>query len=138
MGPSEGIYVDRIREHTAPPVNARIDEVTGDNIRRYSAQHVGAISRRLRELDREWDLDRALIALFAGVGTLVLELGLRKRRGFFWVLHAQLAFLAVHATLGWSPPVPVLRRLGFRTSKEIGVERRALLDALRLRLGWAG
>jgi hypothetical protein len=35
-----------------------------------------------------------------------------------------------HALQGWCPPVPLLRRLGFRTSFEIEEERQAL-KALR-------
>jgi hypothetical protein len=40
------------------------------------------------------------------------------------------AFLFQHAIQGWCPPVPILRRLGFRTTYEIEQERRNLL-ALR-------
>ncbi len=39
-------------------------------------------------------------------------------------------FLFQHAIEGWCPPVPILRRLGFRTSYEIDEERQAL-KALR-------
>jgi hypothetical protein len=39
-------------------------------------------------------------------------------------------FLFQHAIQGWCPPVPVLRRLGFRTANEIEQERTAL-KALR-------
>jgi hypothetical protein len=35
-----------------------------------------------------------------------------------------------HAVQGWCPPVPILRRMGFRTIYEIEQERRELL-ALR-------
>jgi len=35
-------------------------------------------------------------------------------------------FLLQHALQGWCPPVPVLRRLGFRTMAEIDRERYAL------------
>jgi hypothetical protein len=40
------------------------------------------------------------------------------------------AFRFQHAIQGWCPPVPILRKLGFRTSYEIEEERRALM-ALR-------
>ncbi len=39
-------------------------------------------------------------------------------------------FLFQHALQGWCPPLPVLRRMGFRTSAEINEERYAL-KALR-------
>jgi hypothetical protein len=42
-------------------------------------------------------------------------------------------FLPQHALQGWCPPVPILRRLGFRTSREIFEERLALLAASRRR-----
>jgi hypothetical protein len=41
-----------------------------------------------------------------------------------------LAFLFQHALQGWCPPVPILRRLAFRTASEIEHERYAL-KALR-------
>jgi hypothetical protein len=40
------------------------------------------------------------------------------------------AFLLQHAVQGWCPPLPVFRRLGFRTAAEIDRERYAL-KALR-------
>ena len=49
----------------------------------------------------------------------------------FFVLPALVAgFLLQHALQGWCPPVPLLRRLGFRTTAEIDYERYAL-KALR-------
>lgn len=39
-------------------------------------------------------------------------------------------FLFQHAIQGWCPPLPILRRLGFRTAEEINQERYAL-KALR-------
>ncbi len=39
-------------------------------------------------------------------------------------------FLFQHAVQGWCPPVPLFRRLGFRTAREIDHERYAL-KALR-------
>ncbi len=35
-------------------------------------------------------------------------------------------FLFQHAIQGWCPPLPVLRRRGFRTAEEINQERYAL------------
>lgn len=49
---------------------------------------------------------------------------------FFAALTTQLAFLGLHALVGWCPPAALYRRLGFRTSREIESERRALRRAL--------
>lgn len=135
MGPEDGIYRDRVREHTAPPVNARIDEKTSANIRDFTSNQVTKISQRLGALDREWDVERALMLNFAVLGGLVFTLGKKVDPRWHWLFAVQLGFMAWHTLVGWCPPVPVLRRLGFRTQKEIGVERRALLDALEHRLG---
>lgn len=50
----------------------------------------------------------------------------------YWLVLPALvtAFLFQHAVQGWCPPVPVLRRLGFRTVYEIEQEKQAL-KALR-------
>ena len=37
-----------------------------------------------------------------------------------------LPVLFQHAVQGWCPPIPLLRRLGIRTSREIEIERVAL------------
>jgi hypothetical protein len=36
------------------------------------------------------------------------------------------AFLFQHAIRGWCPPIPVLRRMGFRPTREIEIEHVAL------------
>ena len=127
---------DRIREHTRESINKRIDRQTLGAV----ADSIGStdeISVRLRELDREWHVDRALMLNFAVIGGLSGGMAMRSlaRRGrmggwglFFWV---QVGFLAYHAIRGWCPPLPVFRRLGFRSANEIGAEREVLHEALR-------
>ena len=46
----------------------------------------------------------------------------------YWLILPALVtlFLFQHAVQGWCPPLPVLRKLGFRTSREIDTERYAL------------
>ncbi len=83
-----------------------------------------------RRINKEWDIERAIEAnasLQAFIGVAL---------GFFvhpyWLALPALvtAFLFQHAVQGWCPPVPVLRRLGFRTVYEIDREKYAL-KALR-------
>jgi hypothetical protein len=98
------------------------------------------VVHRIAELDREWDVDRALFVNFALVGGAMFATGLvkRERRGFFGregkgflaFFGVQLGFLLLHGLVGWCPPVPVFRRLGFRTAREIESERKALERAL--------
>jgi hypothetical protein len=123
---------DRVRAHSAATVNERIDLETEARLARMRGAPSREIGRRLGQLDREWDIDRALMALFSGLGGLTFSLGVRnagpfrKGNGWLYLFGAQLAFLGIHAAVGWCPPAALLRRLGFRTQKEIEVERRAL------------
>lgn len=132
---------DRVRARGSRKANRRIDQETKLSLDRYARGSLLALLRRLGELDREWDLDRALMATFAVLGGTsatmsIIEASRRGRPGpFTAVLGAQLAFLVLHAVRGWCPPVAVLRRLGFRTRQEIESERYALEQMLDRRLG---
>jgi hypothetical protein len=116
----------RVREHTAPHVNRRIGEQTARNVAYFEA-HPAEAQARLRELDREWDVERALALGSSSLSLLGLALALASRRGR-WLLVpiAVQAFYLQHTLQGWCPPLPLLRRLGFRTPREIGDERSAL------------
>jgi hypothetical protein len=67
---------DRVRHSTAPQVNREIDRQTNNNIRRYANASPEVITRRIEELDREWDVERALEV---NASTLALT-GLRLAR----------------------------------------------------------
>lgn len=53
---------DRAREHTAPAINARIDHETAWHPRYLATKGDTEIIARILELDREWDVERALEA----------------------------------------------------------------------------
>jgi hypothetical protein len=119
----------RVPVHTGKAVNARFRRQLETRVRHF-AEHPGEIERRLRELDAEWDIERAIEANASALAFTGIALGgtLDKR----WLILSALVtgFLFQHAVQGWCPPVPVLRRLGFRTAYEIDEERQAL-KALR-------
>lgn len=116
---------DRVPAHTSEDVNRRIREETAERVRYYGRDRA-AIPRRLEELDREWDIERAIEANAATLAFVGVALGFFVHP--YWLALPALvtAFLFQHAVQGWCPPVPVLRRLGFRTSYEIEEERQAL------------
>jgi hypothetical protein len=116
---------NRVRSHTAPEINRRIDGQIEASIR-YHALHPERIDQRLFELDREWDIERALEANAATLSVFGVLMGLMGRRVFYLLPGIVGGFLLQHAIGGWCPPVPLLRRLGFRTSTEIHRERYAL------------
>ena len=119
---------DRVPAHTAAEINRRIRSETLARVR-YYGNHTAEIGRRLRELDEEWDIERAIEANASTLALVGVTLGTRDRR-WLALLFMVTAFLLQHAVQGWCPPVPILRRLGFRTSYEIEEERQAL-KALR-------
>lgn len=115
----------RVPAHTAPHVNLRIQRSMEERLE-YYARHREEIPLRLKELDREWDIERTLEANAASVSLAGLALGIVLDRK--WLLLPLMAggFLLQHAVQGWCPPLPVLRRLGVRTAHEIQLERNSL------------
>ena len=120
---------NRVPGNTRAEINRRIRRDMAYNVL-YYAEHKDGIPERLRELDEEWDIERAIEANAAAIGLFGTVLS--ATRGRHWLVLPALVtgFLLQHAVEGWCPPVPVLRRLGFRTSFEIEEERQAL-KALR-------
>ncbi len=121
---------ERVPQHTQEDINRRIQEEIAARVEFYD-RHPDRIRSRLLELDEEWDIERAIEANAASISLIGTVLGGVTRDRRWLVLPALVAgFLLQHAIEGWCPPVPVLRRLGFRTSYEIEQERQAL-KALR-------
>jgi hypothetical protein len=116
---------NRVPSNTASDVNRSIQQSIEHSIR-YHQKHKNQIARRLQELDEEWDIERAIEANAAAVSVFGLMWGLLGRSRGFLLAAAASGFLLQHAIQGWCPPIPMLRRLGFRTSFEIEQERQAL------------
>lgn len=117
---------DRVRENTAPEVNQRLDNAARRRIEKYADLSTRQLTRRIEELDREWDIERVLelnasILAFSG-----LCLSLTRNRRWLLLPGLVLPFLFQHAVQGWCPPLPLLRRLGVRSRKEIDREKYAL------------
>jgi hypothetical protein len=94
------------------------------------AKDPAKIHRRLRELDEEWDIERVLETNASALAFVGAALGASVDRRWLLIPIVVGGFLFQHAIQGWCPPIPVLRRLGFRTAREIEIERVAL-KALR-------
>lgn len=118
--------VERVPRHTSAAVNARIRRETEKRVARLNHMGPSAISQRLRKLDEEWDIERSLELNAATASLVGLGLGAFVNRRFFVLPAIVAGFLLQHAVQGWCPPLPVLRRLGFRTASEIDYERYAL------------
>jgi hypothetical protein len=117
---------DRVRHHTAPEVNARIDSEISDRVRLYAHADDAMISRRLTELDREWDMERLLQTNAASLVLTGTVLGVAVSKKWLIIPLVVSGFLLQHAIQGWCPPIVPFRQLGVRTRMEIEKERYAL------------
>lgn len=116
---------DRVPSHTEESVNRQIRGTTEENIRQHSVSPE-QIAHRLLALQKEWDIERAIEANASTLAFIGIVLGYLVHP--YWLILPGLvtAFLFQHAIQGWCPPIPVLRRLGFRTATEIEAERQSL------------
>ena len=117
---------DRVRANTAEGVNRQIDRDIDVRVREYATRSPADITRRIEELDREWDMERLLETNASAIAFTGLVLGITHSKKWLIVPGIVLPFLFQHAVQGWCPPVPVFRRLGVRTREEIDQERYAL------------
>lgn len=120
---------DRIRAMTPYSVNERLDKKTQERLVSIERMGSDAAWKRLEELDREWDIDRALMTFFSTAVFAQLVMA-RRNRKWLWGPLIQSPLLFMHSLIGWCPPVSLLRPMGFRTSKEIQAEREAILRYL--------
>lgn len=123
------IPADRVVDHTADAINERNRLAIRQRVG-YYAEHKDQIPERLRRLDAEWDVERALETGSATLTLTGLALGTLVNRKWFLLSAAVQGFFLQHALQGWCPPLPVFRKLGFRTQGEIQAERHALLQLL--------
>lgn len=117
----------RVERNTARRVNERIAEETRERVASYHSAGKEELSRRIEALDCEWDIERVLEANAATISLAGAVLALTVNRKFAWIPAAVGGFLFQHAIQGWCPPIPVLRRAGVRTAREINEERLALM-----------
>lgn len=121
---------DRVRAHTPAETNREIDEQIRRCVEFYSTKRPEEITRRIEELDREWDIERTLELNASTLALAGLLLGATVNKRWLIVPGVVLPFLFQHAVQGWCPPLPILRNLGFRSREEIDREKYAL-KALR-------
>jgi hypothetical protein len=117
---------ERVARNTADEVEARIRRETARRLERLRDADPEAIDARLRELEREWDIERVLQANMSVVLLTSLALGFTGSRRWFGFAGVVAGFFAQHAVQGWCPPVVPWRRAGVRTMQEILAERDAL------------
>lgn len=117
---------ERVELNTNAKVNEKIGEKTLKNIANYTNKSNEEINSRIKELNKEWDIERFLETNAASAVVLSTILGFTVNKKWFSVSGIAGGFLLEHALQGWCPPVPIFRRLGIRTSSEINYEKQHL------------
>lgn len=120
----------RVELMTSDRLNEAIRARTDAEVVRLEPASDEKIAERLGELDEEWDVERLLQVNASTLVMLGVLLGARVDRRFLLLPAAVFTFFGQHALQGWCPPIPIFRRLGVRTHREIARERYAL-KALR-------
>lgn len=115
-----------VRIRSSADANARVDRETMQRLRHYAESDRDELRDHLQHLDREWDIERVLEMNAVAIGLAGLALAIAHDRRWLLVPGVVLSFLGLHAVQGWCPPVPLFRRMGVRTRREIERERYAL------------
>ncbi len=119
----------RVKRLTAEEINAKLRREAETRVA-YYANHLEEIDGRLRELDEEWDIERVIETESAATILTGFLLGATVSRKWFVLPVFASAMLLLHNLRGEYPLLPLFRRLGLRTGREIAQERYAL-KALR-------
>jgi hypothetical protein len=117
---------DHVRAVTDAGVNQELDHAAQDRIADYHEAEPQEIDARIGELRREWDMERVLELNASALALTGVTLAAALDRRFLAIPAIVLPFLMLHAVRGWCPPVPLFRRMGVRTQREIDREIVAL------------
>ena len=117
---------DRVQEATPTSINKKIENETWDRVAQYKDKSVDEITSRIKELEKEWDIERYLGVNMSTLALIGIALSYFVHINWLIFPAVVLAFFFQHAVQGWCPPLPILRLLKIRTSKEIEQEKYAL------------
>ncbi len=116
----------RVQRRGLERVNEELFQEARERVEFYGSRPLDEVAGRLKELEKEWDLERVLMV---GAGALSLgsvALGLKVGRGWLVVTGMVGGLLVKHGVTGWCLPSRLLRRWKVRTRQEIDGEKFAL------------
>lgn len=115
--------VERVSKNTSKDINLKIKSNTIRNINIYKTSSDKILSDNIEKLNKEWDTERVLEAVASSVIVASSILGIKHSRNWFLVTGVAGTFLLQHSLQGWCPPLPLIRKMGIRTSEEINNEK---------------
>lgn len=116
----------RVRHNTSEKINKQIDRNMFRNIRKYRNYSKEAITGRIKDLKKEWDIERTLEVNASSLAMIGIILGSLVHRRWNILSGIVMSFLLLHGLQGWCPPLPLFRRMGIRSRQEIEEEIYAL------------
>ena len=116
----------RVKLNTKKELNQKIEQKTIDSINKHVDSDTDTLTKRLSELNHEWDTERFLEANAATIILISSVIGYLTEPYWFIVTGFISFFLLQHAVQGWCPPLPIIRKLGIRTPTEINEEKLAI------------
>ena len=119
-----------MRKVTSTKANIAIDKKILLNIRNFEDKNPEEISQRIKQLDKEWDIERVLALNMSALAICGITSSLIFNIYSIILPILLLLFFIWHAFQGWCPPIPILRYFKVRTRPEIDREKYAL-KALR-------
>lgn len=114
-----------VRHGEAATIDAAIEQDTLLSLR-LAANNPHRIHERLQEIEGEWDIERSLQLNLAVASLTGILLGIAHRKSWLVLPFAVSLMLAQHSLTAWCPALPLLRRLGIRTRREVNREQLAL------------
>jgi hypothetical protein len=118
---------DRVVKATPQTVNEEIEMEMWNRVKDYVDKSSAEISKRIEDLDKEWDIERYLEVNMSTIALSGLIASVLSKNNNWLILPAVvLGFFFQHAVQGWCPPLPIFRKLHVRTRKEIDREKFAL------------
>ena len=117
---------NRTERNTSSSALQKFDHQFKENVAKLRGADKDAIAQRLDELDREWNIERAIELEAPSMILLGLALGTLSNRKWFAVSALAAGMVIAHNVQGWYPLLPVFRAAGLRTAEEIEQERMAL------------
>lgn len=121
---------DRVRARTRREINERIDRETEQNLLSVSSADNQILQEKISAVGHEWSFERIVEVEAALTGLAGIVIGAAVDRRFLAIPGFAAAMMLLHATQGWYPLLPLLRRLKVRSQDEIDREYYAL-KALR-------
>ena len=117
---------ERVRSSTSSEKNREIDLEIIKNIRKYENRSAEDIEKRIKRLEKEWDIERLLETNMSTLALTGIALSIFVHP--YWIILpiVVLLFFLQHALQGWCPPLPIFRAMGKRSRAELDREKYAL------------